>query len=498
MLPLAPRRRADLGVLARRARARAWRSTCSTTTGRPVRGEVGELVCTKPWPGMTRGLYRDPGALPRHVLVALARRLVARRLRERVRRRAVVPPRPLRRHDQARGQATRARPRSRPPSSRTRRVVEAAAVGVPDDAEGRSALGVRGARAGRRLPTTACARRSRGASPTRSARRSSRPRSGSPARCRRRAARRCCAARFARSSPATRPATCRASRTPRRSTRSRRVREAGMSELTGARVVLRPLQPEDWDAWREVRLRCRDWLERWEPVPEPGSADPALDHEAFRARCAAWERQRHFDAAYGFGLFLLDGRFAGRGQPRQRAARSVPDGLHRLLDRREVQRQRLRPRRRRAADPVRVRVAAVCTGSKRRSCRATRRAGGLPRSSVCATRERPNASCRSRASTRTTSATRSPREEWRERGPALAAQFLETRRRRTRPRVSRLSLRGGSSAGDCPPSTPSAAAGGRYGRRSARRTAAPGAARRRRPRRPSRRGPCGAARRRSS
>ncbi|MGH9246467.1 MAG: AMP-binding protein [Acidimicrobiales bacterium] len=28
--------------------------------GRPLRGEVGELVCTRPWPGMTRGLYRDP------------------------------------------------------------------------------------------------------------------------------------------------------------------------------------------------------------------------------------------------------------------------------------------------------------------------------------------------------------------------------------------------------------------------------------------------------
>jgi acetyl-CoA synthetase len=27
--------------------------------GRPLRGAVGELVCTKPWPGMTRGLYRD-------------------------------------------------------------------------------------------------------------------------------------------------------------------------------------------------------------------------------------------------------------------------------------------------------------------------------------------------------------------------------------------------------------------------------------------------------
>ena len=28
--------------------------------GRSVRGKVGELVCTKPWPGMTRGLYNDP------------------------------------------------------------------------------------------------------------------------------------------------------------------------------------------------------------------------------------------------------------------------------------------------------------------------------------------------------------------------------------------------------------------------------------------------------
>ncbi len=28
--------------------------------GRPVRGAVGELVCTKPWPGMTRGILDDP------------------------------------------------------------------------------------------------------------------------------------------------------------------------------------------------------------------------------------------------------------------------------------------------------------------------------------------------------------------------------------------------------------------------------------------------------
>jgi [ribosomal protein S5]-alanine N-acetyltransferase len=84
-----------------------------------------------------------------------------------------------------------------------------------------------------------------------------------------------------------------------------------VSELIGSRVMLRPLRAEDWDAWREVRLRCRDWLERWEPRPEPGSADPAHDREAFRARCGAWDRQRHFDSAYGFGLFLRDGRLIG-------------------------------------------------------------------------------------------------------------------------------------------------------------------------------------------
>ena len=28
--------------------------------GQPLRGAVGELVCTKPWPGMTRGIYQDP------------------------------------------------------------------------------------------------------------------------------------------------------------------------------------------------------------------------------------------------------------------------------------------------------------------------------------------------------------------------------------------------------------------------------------------------------
>ena len=50
-----------------------------------------------------------------------------------------------------------------------------------------------------------------------------------------------------------------------------------MTELIGSRVMLRPLRPDDWDGWREVRLRCRAWLERWEPSPDVGSLDPALD-----------------------------------------------------------------------------------------------------------------------------------------------------------------------------------------------------------------------------
>ncbi|MEX0664939.1 MAG: GNAT family protein [Acidimicrobiia bacterium] len=81
--------------------------------------------------------------------------------------------------------------------------------------------------------------------------------------------------------------------------------------LVGPRVELRPLKASDWEQWRDVRLRSRDWLEPWEPFGEPGTADPVTDADAFKARCGAWERQRHFDAAYGFGIFLRKGRFIG-------------------------------------------------------------------------------------------------------------------------------------------------------------------------------------------
>ena len=55
------RRRRSRSRRARSAGRRSgWRWTSSTRTGNSVRGEVGELVCRKPFPGMTRGFWRDP------------------------------------------------------------------------------------------------------------------------------------------------------------------------------------------------------------------------------------------------------------------------------------------------------------------------------------------------------------------------------------------------------------------------------------------------------
>jgi len=85
-----------------------------------------------------------------------------------------------------------------------------------------------------------------------------------------------------------------------------------LPRVVGGRVHLRALRVQDFAAWREVRLASREWLEQWEPRPDPGSADPVTDADAFRSRCAAWERQRQFDNAYGFGLFLnADDRLLG-------------------------------------------------------------------------------------------------------------------------------------------------------------------------------------------
>lgn len=70
------------------------------------------------------------------------------------------------------------------------------------------------------------------------------------------------------------------------------------------------MKKNDFEQWYEVRVRCRDWLEQWEPAPEPNTPY-LLDKDAFAKRCHTFERQRHFDSAYGFGLFLTDETFVG-------------------------------------------------------------------------------------------------------------------------------------------------------------------------------------------
>jgi ribosomal-protein-alanine N-acetyltransferase len=80
--------------------------------------------------------------------------------------------------------------------------------------------------------------------------------------------------------------------------------------LTGQRVILRPLGAADWEAWREVRVRCRDWLVKWEPRPAPGHPDPTEDRRAYAARCGSRDRERELGSGFGFGIFV-DGRFAG-------------------------------------------------------------------------------------------------------------------------------------------------------------------------------------------
>ncbi len=88
------------------------------------------------------------------------------------------------------------------------------------------------------------------------------------------------------------------------------VRRQPSLRLYGKRVMLRPLITSDFAAWREVRVRNESWLVPWEPMRQPGLADPTRDRTAFEARCHARERERAADHAYPFALFV-DQQLAG-------------------------------------------------------------------------------------------------------------------------------------------------------------------------------------------
>ncbi|MGH9064430.1 MAG: GNAT family N-acetyltransferase [Acidimicrobiales bacterium] len=81
-------------------------------------------------------------------------------------------------------------------------------------------------------------------------------------------------------------------------------------ELVGRRLRLRPLVAGDFEAWREVRRRCRAWLECWEPRPSLAGGDVVEDRRAFAARCTARERERQLGTGYGFAI-MVDQRLGG-------------------------------------------------------------------------------------------------------------------------------------------------------------------------------------------
>lgn len=82
------------------------------------------------------------------------------------------------------------------------------------------------------------------------------------------------------------------------------------TQLRGKRVLLRPLVLGDFDAWRDVRQRNRNWLLKWEPKPPPGQPDDTESKPAFNARCGAREREWQLGTGYGFGIFV-----GGAGNP---------------------------------------------------------------------------------------------------------------------------------------------------------------------------------------
>ncbi len=82
--------------------------------------------------------------------------------------------------------------------------------------------------------------------------------------------------------------------------------------LRGKRVTLRALRANDFEQWSAVRVRCGEWLTKWEPQSPPQTPDVTQNRQAFDYRCMSRDREWQLGVGYGFGVFIDDGeRFVG-------------------------------------------------------------------------------------------------------------------------------------------------------------------------------------------
>ena len=307
MLPLAARRRADLAVLARRSRARLRRRRVRRR--RPAGARRGRRArVPRAVAGHDARAVEGPRALPRDVLVALARRVVARRLGLDRRRRAsgsctAAPT--TRSSSRASGSV---RPRWRRCSSSTPRSSRRPRSALPDEVKGESLCVFVVLAPGRRADDGAARRAARvrgrrgsgksftpGRGPVHDAAAEDAQRQGHAPRdpCGR-------ARRRAR-------ATCPGSRIRPRSDAIAASADEGPSRRPvprgAARAAAAAAQPTT--STRGARCACAAASgSSVGAAARAGQPRSRADRDAFRARCGAWDRQRHFDAAYGFGLFL--------------------------------------------------------------------------------------------------------------------------------------------------------------------------------------------------
>lgn len=78
--------------------------------------------------------------------------------------------------------------------------------------------------------------------------------------------------------------------------------------LTAGPVVVRPLHPRDYDAWREVRARNQDWLSPWDATMPPGHVSPAVTFPQLARRM---RRQARRGQTLPMAI-EVGGRFAGQ------------------------------------------------------------------------------------------------------------------------------------------------------------------------------------------